>query len=66
MVNNAHTALEVILNILPIDLHLEGLAYNSALRLKSLGLFKASTGKETNFDHKVVTHLPTREQWSQA
>ena len=38
-------SMEIILHILPIDLFIEGIAYNSALRLKSLGLFRARTGK---------------------
>ncbi len=55
----ATTSLEVILNIMPIDIHIVGLAYNSALRLSSLGLFKACNSR---FSHGSILSESTFQE----
>ena len=51
-------ALEVILNIIPLELHLKGLACNSASRLIALGYFKMGSKK----GHRGITdNMPSQE-----
>ena len=58
MRSTPQTALEVILNIIPLELYLIGLAFKSAYRLITLGYFKAGSKK----GHRcIVDSLPSQE-----